>query len=642
MNEEDVKVYNILRKTKVVTATKFAITLKEKGLKGIKRKFKQRKINRNSGYFEKELLLGLNKLIDYKANKQLIDIVVDSNINIEKIKKVLDENKLQYNLIFFSKKKDIAKKMIDYADLKRLFSDRAFIWITNRKIKKDDFYFCKTINPNENFEKTIKELFYKNLENLKLISNYNNKNCVSVKCSTFFDFQGSNYYSGGAERYLIDLYEIFKKRNINLDIYQNAEKPFFRKYNGINVIGMALKNEPFQLSSYKFLDKQTKHYASLTNSVSQLHIYSAFFEAYPNCISPSIGISHGIGWDNEGNKNLDAISFWNSKKMVIESAKQCDRLVSVDTNTANWFQTIDYNIGNKKFTVIPNYVDIEEFKPREDYTKVRNKIVIVYPRRLYKPRGVYIALKAAEKLVKKYKNIEFHFVGKGFKKETDDIDKLIKKYPKKVFRYSKSPFEMYKVYKDADISLIPTLYSEGTSLSCLEAMASGNLVISTRIGGLSDLIINGYNGYLIEPNEEALYDTLEKVIDNYEEQVLIKEKAVEVAKAFNKKIWIEKWEKEIDKFNLTKKSNNIELVEFYVKDILNITENTYNTIKDEIMNKHLVYIRSKVKPKEDKISAGLLQLVEYNDEIVNEASKVYIEKELKNSVKRKEKTIILG
>ena len=641
MNDEDVKVYNILRKAKIVTATKFAVTFKEKGIKGINKKFKQRKINRDSGNFEKEKLINLNDLIDYKTNKQLVDVVVDSSLDIERVERALKDNQVDYNLLYLSKKENIAKKIITYKELVRLFSDRAFIWITSKKKTKDNFYFCEKVVFDNNFENSIKELFDKKIESLKLLSNYNNKDCVSVKCSTFFDFMGSNYYSGGAERYLIDLYEIFKKRGINLDIYQNAEKPFFRKYNGINVIGMSLKNEPFDLGAYAYMDKQTKHYASLTSDVSQLHIYSAFFEAYPNCISPSIGISHGIGWDNEGNKNLDAISFWNGKKMIIESAKQCDGLVSVDTNTANWFQTIDYEIGNQKFMVIPNYVDIEEFKPRANYTKVRDKIVIVYPRRLYKPRGVYIALETAEKLVKKYKNIEFHFVGKGFKKETDDIDKLIKKYPKKVFRYSKSPFEMYQVYRDADISLIPTLYSEGTSLSCLEAMASGNLVVSTRIGGLSDLIINGYNGYLIEPNADALYEVLEKVIDNYDEQILIKEKAVDVAKAFNKEIWIEKWNKEIDKFKLKKKSNNIELVEFYVNNISKISDKTFELIKEEIKNKNLVYIRSNKKPSEDNISCGLLQVVDFDDEVVNKAARVYVEKKLKSKIKRKEKTIVM-
>ena len=86
---------------------------------------------------------------------------------------------------------------------------------------------------------------------------------------------------------------------------------------------------------------------------------------------------------------------------------------------------------------------------------------------------------------------------------------------------------MHEVYESTDISLIPTLYSEGTSLSCLEAMASGNVVIANRIGGLTDLIINGYNGYLIEPDEESMFETLNHILTNYEEVEKIKKRAVE-------------------------------------------------------------------------------------------------------------------
>ena len=647
MKSEDIRIYNFLKKIKLITILKFFIAIKQEGLKGVKRRIRAR--HQTEEEKEQEAIHQYNykrgsnigKLINYNTNKASIDVIVDRTVDSEIVQKAFQKLDINVNLIsLVRKKKDkLLKHEVNHKMFKRLFYDRAFLMISKRKYQLNDFYYGKWIPYTDHLEDEINDLLDK-IENFKYLANYNVKDCVTVKCNTFFNFRGSNYYSGGAERYLIDLYEIFKKRGINLDIYQNAEVPFFRKYHGINVIGMAQKDLPLDLNN-EYLDQQTKHYIHLTYGKSQLHIYSSFFECFPNCCSPSIGISHGIGWDGPDNAHQDAIAFWMGKESIIESAKQCDTLISVDTNTANWFQTIDYKIGNQKFSVIPNYVDVEEFSPRKDFMTPGKKIIIVYPRRLYKPRGMYIALEAAEKLVKKYNNIEFHFVGKGFKKESDDIDKLVKKYPKKVFRYSKSPFEMHNVYKEADISLIPTLYSEGTSLSCLEAMASGNLVVSTRIGGLSDLIINGYNGYLIEPNSDSLYDTLEYVIDHYKDQMIIKERAIEVAKAFNKKIWISKWEKEFDKYHLEKKSENTDLVEFYVKDINKVSNEVKEMIKKELLERHLVYIRSEEKPEKDIISSGLIQLVDFNDEVVNTASKVYVEKELKSKVKREEEIIVL-
>lgn len=657
MNDNDKRVFEILKKVKLVSFTNMMLTIKDTGFSGLARKIKkklnQKKDLEKINIKKKELFLRrkhdskitVGNIVNYNIKKTVVEVIIDYNLNIELVKEYifqLKKNKdIAINYMILVKKYDDNSKerQISYERLKELYSDRAFILITNREINTDDFYYCFKLACDENLITNINNLL-NSKEGLKLLANYNINNCVSVKSGTFFDLEGSNYYLGGAERYLIDLHNIFKKRRINMDIYQNATKPFFRKYNGINVIGMASKKLPLILDD-NYMDWQTKHYINLTQSKSQLHIYSAFFECYPNCASPSIGISHGIGWDNESNKNHTAESFWNSKKMIIESAKKCDCLVSVDTNTANWFQTIDYDIGNKKFSVIPNYVDIKEFSPRKDFCKLNDKIIVVYPRRLYKPRGLYLALEAAEKILKHYKNVEFHFVGKGFEQETNDIDSYIKKYPKNIKRYSKSPFEMHDVYKYADISLIPTLYSEGTSLSCLEAMASGNVVISTRIGGLSDLIINGYNGYLIEPNSDALYETLKNVIDNYKKQMIIKKRAVEVAKAFNKKIWIEKWQNVINGFNLKKESNNIGLVEFYVEDVTKLTNKELDLIKENLYNRKLVYIRSKIKPEVDNISGNLIQLIDYNDEIVNVAEKIYVEKQLSKNIKRIEEKIII-
>lgn len=657
MNENDIRVFKILKKVKLVSLTNLILTIKDTGFSGLTRKIKkklnQKKELEKINIKKKEVILRrkhdskitVGNILKYNIKKTVLEVIIDYNLNIELVKEHISQlrenNDIAINYMILVKKygDNSKERQISYERLKDLYSDRAFILISNRDIDINDFYYCFKLKCDENLNERINELL-NSKEGMKLFANYNVKNCVSVKSGTFFDFEGSNYYSGGAERYLIDLYEIFKKRNINMDIYQNATKPFFRKYNGINVIGMASKKLPLILDD-NYMDWQTNHYINLTKGKSQLHIYSAFFECYPNCASPSIGISHGIGWDNESNKNHNAESFWNSKRVIIESAEKCDCLVSVDTNTANWFQTIDYDIGNKKFSVIPNYVDVKEFSPRKDFCELNDKIIVTYPRRLYKPRGLYLALEAAEKILKEYKNVEFHFVGKGFAQEINDIDSYIKKYPKNIKRYSKSPFEMHEVYKNTDISLIPTLYSEGTSLSCLEAMASGNVVISTRVGGLSDLIINGYNGYLIEPNSDALYETLKNVIENYKKQMVIKKRAVEVAKSFNKKIWIKRWEDVIDKFALNKKSENIGLVEFYVEDVMKLNNKEIDLIKENLCDKKLVYIRSKIKPEYDNVSGNLVQLIDYDDEVVNVAEKVYVEKKLNKNVKRIEEKVII-
>jgi len=619
MSENDLRVYNILKRYKVVTLVNIALTIKDSGMKGFTRKLKERRQ-------KKAIIENVEKNINNENVKEenvkktefrigYIDVVIGKNINPEDVIGKLKKSNHKFNYFTFTKNDN--SQTINNITFNKIFSLRAFIYITENEECKFDL--CFNFRNDEDLLKNVEEALT-SINGLKLLSNYNEKNNISVKASTFFNYEGTNYYSGGAERYLIDLHDVCKNMGVNLNIYQNAEKPFFRKYNNINVIGLVVKGMPLNYS-IPFMEEQTQNYIYHTFNNTKLHIYSAFQECFPNHVGPSIGISHGVAWDHKFVKSVDGTDFWLQKKIFIESAMMCDKLISVDTNTANWFQTIDYNLGNQKFSVIPNYVDTKEFAPAAE-AKKKDKIIITYPRRLYEPRGLYIVLNIIDKILKKYDNVEFHFVGKGFKEDLDNIEKKIKQYPNKIFCYNKSPNEMHEVYKKSDISLIPTQYSEGTSLSCLEALASGNIVVATRIGGLTDLVINNFNGYLIEPNENALLKSIENILDNYEKQDVIRKRAIETAEAFNKETWKERWTEAIKTFNIKEKSENNKLIEVNVNDVNKISKGLISKIEQELQKGNLVYIRTKKMPKTDLISHDLLQIVDEEEEKVSIPEKV--------------------
>lgn len=631
MNDYDLRAYRLLRKMKLAQIAKASLIIKDSGIKGLNNKINSRRQWKKNSNVDTRVF----ENIEFKINS--IDIVVDKDIDITNIMNKLEGLNVSYNLFYIM---DKPKERGHYYGISELFLyqyfiQRSFVFITKRKKSKlrKEFYYCIPLRDNNSLIENINNLL-KSIDTLKVIANYNNKDNITAKAATFFDYDGSNYYSGGAERYLVDLHEVCKNLGYNMDIYQNANFPYMRKFRNINVIGMKAKDMPINYS-LEYITEQSKNYSCMTKYFSKLHIYSAFYECFPYCSSPSIGISHGIAWDNRGCVKTNGIDFWNRNYRMIESAFMCDKMVSVDTNTANWFQTIDFNLGNQKIKVIPNYVDTNEFKPQNDLKK-KDKIVITYPRRLYEPRGMYLLLNIVDKLFKEYKNIEIHFVGKGFDEDVNKIKEKMKKYPNRLFCYSSTPEKMNEIYKKTDISLIPTIYSEGTSLSCLEAMATENIVISTRIGGLCDLIIDNYNGYLIEPTEEDLYNKLKYVLDNYDKQEIIKKRARESAETFNKNNWAQKWKNVIKTFNIKSKSQTISLVEFYVNDIENLRQEIFDKIKEEVMKNQLIYIRSKKQVELDNISCGLLQLVPFDEEVVSKAKKIYVDKNIKKKIEREE------
>lgn len=631
MNDYDLRAYRLLRKMKLAQIAKASLIIKDSGIKGLNNKINSRRQCKKNSNVDTRVF----ENIEFKINS--IDIVVDKDIDITNIMNKLEGLNVSYNLFYIM---DKPKERGHYYGISELFLyqyfiQRSFVFITKRKKSKlrKEFYYCIPLRDNNSLIENINNLL-KSIDTLKVIANYNNKDNITAKAATFFDYDGSNYYSGGAERYLVDLHEVCKNLGYNMDIYQNANFPYMRKFRNINVIGMKAKDMPINYS-LEYITEQSKNYSCMTKYFSKLHIYSAFYECFPYCSSPSIGISHGIAWDNRGCVKTNGIDFWNRNYRMIESAFMCDKMVSVDTNTANWFQTIDFNLGNQKIKVIPNYVDTNEFKPQNDLKK-KDKIVITYPRRLYEPRGMYLLLNIVDKLFKEYKNIEIHFVGKGFDEDVNKIKEKMKKYPNRLFCYSSTPEKMNEIYKKTDISLIPTIYSDGTSLSCLEAMATENIVISTRIGGLCDLIIDNYNGYLIEPTEEDLYNKLKYVLDNYDKQEIIKKRARESAETFNKNNWAQKWKNVIKTFNIKSKSQTISLVEFYVNDIENLRQEIFDKIKEELMKNQLIYIRSKKQVELDNISCGLLQLVPFDEEVVSKAKKIYVDKNIKKKIEREE------
>ena len=73
-------------------------------------------------------------------------------------------------------------------------------------------------------------------------------------------------------------------------------------------------------------------------------------------------------------------------------------------------------------------------------------------------------------------------------------------------------------------------------------MATGNAIIASNVGGLSDLIIDNYNGLLINPpNSQELQQKIEELISNPNLRKRLGDNALAVAQCFDQKIWQAKW-----------------------------------------------------------------------------------------------------
>jgi glycosyltransferase involved in cell wall biosynthesis len=80
-----------------------------------------------------------------------------------------------------------------------------------------------------------------------------------------------------------------------------------------------------------------------------------------------------------------------------------------------------------------------------------------------------------------------------------------------------SPEDRPRIYAQLDVLVIPSLSPETFSRAAREALAYGVPVIASRVGALTEVVLDGVNGYTFPPgDEEALRRILEELAQDPE------------------------------------------------------------------------------------------------------------------------------
>lgn len=352
---------------------------------------------------------------------------------------------------------------------------------------------------------------------------------VDIININFFDWKGEVLYKGGAERYVYDLAKLCQEYGFQTRIMQNANSYFSKEFDGIPVIGVPSKFE-------NYIPKLSDCYNSYISETDLIITSPLELASELNPEQNIIGINHGIWWDDKFN-DLGGYTFERYKN-IFAALKTSNSCVCVDTNFINWVRTYDWTLA-QKCEYVPNYVDQNQFKSQPK--KFDEDLIILYPRRLYEARGLYITIEAFKYLFRRYPWLKLHLVGQADENDTLYTKRFIAKFPKNVEWYELDMAEMHKAYEKSHIVLVPTMYAEGTSLSCIEAMATNNGIIATTIGGLPNLINHRYNGLLIKPSADEIIKSVEFLINNRDILKTFAKNAIESSSSLNKRYWLESW-----------------------------------------------------------------------------------------------------
>jgi len=269
--------------------------------------------------------------------------------------------------------------------------------------------------------------------------------------------------------------------------------------------------------------------------------YDLLFIYYPPYFLPlcwhrgTIAISHGVTWDDSPSSRAGRIKKWLARFAFEKST-------SFVANDTFFLREMGLEIppATRKFEevvegrwFIPNCVASYCSPPRR-----RKNEVIIVPRNLYFSRGVHLAIEAfagvKDKLASTYMLIAG---GLGQVSYARDLLRRTRELglEGRVKFLGHIPWDkMGELYRESGLCLIPSLYGEGTSLSALEAMASGIATISTNVGGLPDLPT-----LKSEPTPSSL---AEKILEIYPQREEIGEWQREIVRReFSLDLWRQAW-----------------------------------------------------------------------------------------------------
>ncbi|NDB33927.1 MAG: glycosyltransferase family 1 protein [Flavobacteriia bacterium] len=173
-------------------------------------------------------------------------------------------------------------------------------------------------------------------------------------------------------------------------------------------------------------------------------------------------------------------------------------------------------VPSYKVHVIPLGFDLKRFKPnetkrynsRKQYQLKEKTIAVGIVGRLTEIKNHTLFLSAASKLLDQTAlDFQFFVVGDGaLKQELMQKAKALNLERKLVFTSWIGAMETF--YPAMDIVCL-TSFNEGTPVSLIEAQASGIPVISTRVGGVADIIVHEKTGILLDTfNPEELAEKI--------------------------------------------------------------------------------------------------------------------------------------
>lgn len=324
--------------------------------------------------------------------------------------------------------------------------------------------------------------------------------------------------TGGTETYARTLAETMQAMGGDVVFLQRSRAPFAPREvrPGLSVRSWA---RPRELGP---LLRAVREEAAGRPTVTML-----FVEDYlPNeADHPSIFLHHGILHDGAFearprsrvmNWVRDVRKLWvwhRRRRQHYRMVTRTTRTVAVDTNVANVtrFMFPQHEWGGR-IAYVPNFGTL---LPRAEvvakWRDLRAPMTVLFARRFVVKRGTFLWMDVLRDLAPRYPDVLFRCVGRG---PGEPWLREIATRHANVAVLERPHEEMVEEHRRAHVAAVPSTWSEGTSLSAIEAMCAGAAVVSTDVGGLGNLVIPDATGLIAPGTPEAFGAAVRRLLDD--------------------------------------------------------------------------------------------------------------------------------
>jgi len=213
------------------------------------------------------------------------------------------------------------------------------------------------------------------------------------------------------------------------------------------------------------------------------------------------------GWREDFEKQIQKSAF---KRFIFRiSYAKADKYVVLSTLFKN--KLIKLGVSkNATFFIETTVADsryLDSLSLKEKFETFTDKVIFLFLSKVERSKGIYIAIDAFEKFLKRNPNRKSIFLIAGDGKELEAARSYVisKSISQINFLGAVSNEQKKQVLLASHIMLFPS-YTEGLPNSILEGMLYGMPIVSRITGGIPDVVNQGINGFLSDSMDGDIYE----------------------------------------------------------------------------------------------------------------------------------------